>query len=242
MWDQEDQNRAGRAFVASWRRSHGEAAEVIARRLKATVERLSPLGILAEELRPWTESRALRASDPTIVELAASDLGRLIDRRARFDPPQLPAPVSSTGYAIFCASRRAPDDIDWVHLDVRAAAFDPRSRNNFVLKLHGRNPVWGDEARAQMILAAVIELWEPDRAAVRTAAVLDQENPRPWWSRYWMYWTKDGSGDDFHVDCRPPTRPAELSKSWLGGRLDLWPSEGGMGAPGVWPAPDSGAA
>jgi hypothetical protein len=97
--DETDQWR--RWFTSGWG-PRAETAEEIARQLQ----------VLARELRRcepdlsplWLQfsSRATRPTDPgRLDEMDLDDLARLIDRRCRFDPPQLPAPVGPWGYSLY---------------------------------------------------------------------------------------------------------------------------------------------
>lgn len=205
-------------------------------RLRTTVQRLAPLDLLALELRPWTERRRIRPSDPTVMDLSVADLGRLIDRKGRFDPPPLPAPVSREGYDLLLSSTQPDRDLDRIRFTFHVAQLDPGSENYVRLNLHGRNPIWADEARCRQLLRALVDVWAPERAAIRTAGIFDHDAPHAWLRRYWMYWSKPGLESASFPYCPPPAQPGERTESWLGGQLEMWPHEGGLGAPGVWPS------
>jgi hypothetical protein len=236
MWDAEQDHRSGREIIACWRGGRAENAESIAVRLQTTVQRLASLGLEAVELRPWTERRVIRTSDPTVTDLSIADLARLIDRKGRFDPPPLPAPVSAEGYSLLVSSTRPDDEVDRIRFTCHVAQLAPGSDNYVRLNLHGRNPIWGDEARCREMLRGLIEAWAPERAAIRTAGIFDHDAPHAWLRRYWMYWSKAEAESASFPECPPPVQPGETVEPWLGGQLEIWPYEGGLGAPGVWPS------
>lgn len=235
VWDAEEDHKSGRKVIACWRGGRAESAESIAVRLQTTVQRLAPLGLQALELRPWTERRLIRASDPTVMDLSIADLGRLIDRKGRFDPPQLPAHVSAGGYSLLLSSTQPDGELDRIRLMFHAGQLDPGHENHVRLNLHGRNPIWGDPVRCRELLRGLVEAWAPERAAIRTAGMFDHDDPHAWLRRYWMYWSKVEAASAKFPDCPPPAQPGETVEPWFGGQLEIWPQEGGLGAPGVWP-------
>jgi hypothetical protein len=235
MPELDQDERSGRNIDAYWRSAEAETVEEIAGRLRKLVQRLTALGLPAADLRPWTERRALRTSDPTVMHLSVADLGHLIDRKARFDAPPLPAPVSEEGYSLLLSDGRSRQSLDRITLNLHAASIRPRMENQVLLNLHGRNPIWADEARCREALQAIIETWSPERAVIRTAEPFNHDASHAWLCRYWMCWSKAG----LELASFPRSRPSEDAgaavEPWLGGTLAIWAHEGGLGAPGVWP-------
>src|ERR1051325_1018684 len=94
-----NEHHSTRSFDCGWR-PRQEDSEAIARRVQRMAAALSAVDDELGQLWPQFEARAIRASDPgPVLDLSTVDLGRLIDRRGRFDPPQLPAPCGPTGYS-----------------------------------------------------------------------------------------------------------------------------------------------
>lgn len=202
-----------------------ETAEEIAQRLQAMARDfrrdepdLSPL---------WLQfsSRATRPTDlERVDELAIEDLSRLIDRRGRFDPPQLPAPVGPMGYSLLLGGPPSTDPARRLDISIRAGRTeDAWPGNGGVLNFLTDAPVWQDAERGLAILRAVVRAWEPDRAGAY--ARRPQRDDEPYDSsppvRPWLTWKRHGADYQFYefTDVGLPT----LVQSEFGGELRVWP-------------------
>lgn len=180
------------------------------------------------ELSPlWLQfsSRATRPTDPGRVDdLALEDLARLIDRRCRFDPPQLPAPVGPWGYSLYLGGPPSLDPTRRLDVSIHAGATNNAwPGNGCVLSFLPDAPVWQSAARGLAILRAVVQAWEPDGAGGYARPLPRDDEPHdpapP--VRPWLTWNRDGGDYEFYK-FRDVGEPA-LVQSELGGLLRVWP-------------------
>ena len=85
--------------------------------------------------------RAIRPADPgPVLELSNEELGSLIDRRARVDPPPFPAPVDPHGYLLSLGGSPARSQLKLYGANVWAGAWRADAEN-WVLPLSPRNRI-----------------------------------------------------------------------------------------------------
>ena len=184
----------GRSFVCGWvpRR---EGVLRLAERLKAMAVALEGIQPGLGRLWPQFAARSLRPDDPGyLLDCPVEDLARLLDRRARSAPPQLPAPVGRDGYQVALASRRE-DAMSmscganiWVDSD-RYALDEPVR-----LSIDHDSPIWRSAEMARRILLGLVDAWDAEWATAGTVihlgldeggALIAQRQP-------WMAWVATG--------------------------------------------------
>lgn len=202
-----------------------ENAEQIARRLRAMA---GDLRRVEPDLNPlWLQfsSRATRPTDPERVdELPVDDLARLIDRRARFDPPPYPAPVGPEGYKLRLGGPPSEIPSHQLYISMYAGIrSDGWPGNGGVLNLLEDGPIWQTAERGMALIRALVGAWEPDGAGAygrRRRREGDPDNFAPP-VRPWVTWNRQGVDYEFYkfTDVGPPA----LTLDELGGRLRVWP-------------------
>jgi hypothetical protein len=211
-----------RRFSAAW----GPRAETpleLARRVKAMCGRLVETAPEHRDVWPLFAMRAIRPGvDPgPLLDIPDEDLAKLIDRKARFDPPQLPAPVGPEGYRMVLSANRAPPDPRSIGMSVSAGVYEEGVNENRVeVTYHLANPVWQDPSAGARVVEIIAETFSPEWVCVSAFIQSREErgkgHRRPWiaWSapasEVPPYWTEHGG---------PPSevRPA------FGGELRIWP-------------------
>lgn len=204
-----------------------ETAEEIAGRLQAFVRSLSRI---QPDLNPlWLQQsrRDIRSDDPGRVDqISREELARLIDRRARFDPPQLPAPVGPEGYAIRLSGPPTTDPARHLHVSVYAGRTECAFQGNVcVVDLDVLAPIWRDADQGAALIEAMVDAWTPDWACgwasfpttdELVAAGAIQRSARPW-----IVWKRDAGVPDPYefVDLGPPAVTREVAS----GQLCVWP-------------------
>jgi hypothetical protein len=171
-----------------------------------------------------------------VTEMTASELGELIDRRGRFDPPRFPAPVGPTGYSVLYRSDHMSRDPSFLTLSVRAGEYGPGWRENRVrVSPDSESPIWRDSERGIEIMETMVEAWDPEWAcayAVITESPLPEEGEVRSWVRPWLAWTaKPLQPRPVPPFNRPYPHPFPLDhagppaeeRAWHGGKLQIWP-------------------
>lgn len=205
-------------------RPRAEGAEQIARRLQRMA---SDLGRDEPDLSPlWLQfsSRATRPTDPERVDtMAITDLARLIDRRARFDPPPLPAPVGPEGYALSLGGPPSLDPARRIDISMRAGRREDRwLGNGGVLHLLSDAPIWRSTERGLAVVRVLVRAWEPDGVGAygrKRQRVSEHEDRPP--VRPWITWSRDGANYEFY-EFAGVGEPTLVSKE-MGGELCVWP-------------------
>lgn len=143
--------------------SRAEGPDSIAARLQQMARLLADAEPAYGELWPF----GVRATAPgPVLTLDPKDLARLIDRRARFDPPQTPAPVSPEGYHLSLVNdRRAPDPL-YARLRVDAGSYRDVARNAVELQVQPNGPGWQDERLVRRLFDEVISIWDARWAVI----------------------------------------------------------------------------
>jgi hypothetical protein len=220
--DETDQWR--RWFTSGWR-PRAETAEEIARRLQVMVRELRRCEPGLNPLWLPPSSRALRPTDPgPIDEMALDDLARLIDRRCRFDPPPLPAPVGPGGYSLYPEGPPSLDPACRVDITIRAGATNGAwPGNGCILNfLHGA-PLWQSTERGLAVLRAMVQAWEPDGAGAYARQLTSDDEPHDPTPhvRPWITWDRDGGNYEFYkfIGVGNP----QFVHSEHGGVLRVWP-------------------
>lgn len=205
-----DDRHYSRQFNSGWGARAATAAD-IAKSVQALCGVLAELQPDHRDIWPLFEMRAIKPGrDPgPIMEISPDDLARLIDRKARFDPPQLPAPVSSEGYSLVISSRNSLDHPRHIGLSVSAGVYGEGVHWNGVeVKHHIDNPIWQDRSAALRVIEALVDAFAPDwvcaNAFVFAQVANDQGHREPWmaWSAPGhetpAYWTEHG-GEPFEI-------------------------------------------
>lgn len=204
----------------------GETAKDIAKRLQQMACDLRLAEADLGPLWPAFSSRAIRISDPGPVdELPVEALAQLIDRRARFDPPKLPAPVGPMGFDLTLAELPTADRCWRLDPHLVAGRVGPESRNGCYLRPNVSFPLWCDPDRTSELLRILVRAWEPDWA-LAGASLLDpdpdpEHDSRVTWSfRPWLAWAK--TGETIPYEFAPIGEPAVVRAEY-GGELRIWP-------------------
>lgn len=180
------------------------------------------------ELWSFFGRRPQRPGDPGPVRaLSVEDLATLIDRRARFDPPQRPAPVGPAGYSVLVGNHRRPSDPLYLSLTVRAGAYRDSSDNSVEIEINPNGPAWQNEGVMRRIFEGGVPLWSAEWGAVWHRRA-DEDRLRQWPRLAW-------TADRFRSHSVPPyvweypfpfpfEEPAAVGSPHpqLGGELEAW--------------------
>jgi hypothetical protein len=180
------------------------------------------------ELRLLFGPRAFRRSDPgPVLTLSAEDLARLIERRARFDPPQWPAPVGSDGYRVVMVNGRIPRDPLYAAVGLRAGVYSDARENSLDMEVNPNGIAWRDDNALQHIFAEIAAIWDAKWGAVWRQFPSGEEvaqTPR-------LAWTAEkliARPVPPYLREHPPPLPFEGQPTrrethpQLGGELELW--------------------
>lgn len=213
-------NHFGRKFMCGWS-ARPESPYEIARRVQSMANGLERAEPTLGELWPAFEGRAPRPTDPGPVQaMSGEDLGRLIDRRGRFDPPRLPAPVGPDGYAFSLGSSRGLEG--FIRSHVFAGATRPESHNSADLELEVGCSLWRDPARGVAVLQALVAAWKPHWAwALATIIGPEEDASAQMEVRPWLLWRRAGAPPPLN-EADFVAEPAVIQP--LGeGELRIWP-------------------
>jgi len=208
--------------------SRAETAESIAARLQRMATSLAEVEPAYGELWPFFAMRALRTSDPgPLLALSVADLATLIDRRARFDPPQRPSPVGQDGYWISLGNNRRPHDPLYAGLRVQAGVYRDGAENAVELEVNPNGPAWQSDELMRRAFEGGLQLWGAEWGAVWHRRA--EEDGVQQWPR--LAWT----ADRFKSHSVPPyiwehpfpfpfDRPPDSTSAHprLGGELEEW--------------------
>lgn len=215
-----DEAHYSRRFTCGWS-TRAETALDIARKVRATTRALGELDPRLELLWPQFARRAIRPTDPgPVLELSDEELGALIDRRARFDPPKFPAPVDSSGYLVALGGSPAQSQLKLYGGMVWAGAWGARAENWVQIGIDHDHPVWRDLALAARVLVILLEIWGAEWGF---AAALPSNRPPGLNTVGRVLLTWRGAKEmpaRYTFDNTGP--PAEV-RSELGGELRVWP-------------------
>jgi len=158
--------RVHRHYQCGWA-PRSETVADLARRLQGFEAALEQIEPAYGELWPLFAARAIRPGrDPGPLRAIPQDeLARLLDRRARFDPPQLPAPVGPKGYNVVVSANRNAFDVRGVSITVTASDHgDWRPANGVKVRFHPDGAPRQGVDNGVRALDAVIDAFEPDWA------------------------------------------------------------------------------
>jgi hypothetical protein len=216
-----DEEHFSRKIECGWR-SRPEDAEGIASRVQRMASALLAVDAKLGRLWPQFEMRAIRATDPgPVLELSATDLGRLIDRRGRFDPPQLPAPCGPNGYSFGLVGNVRPL-VQWRRIDfgVRVGSINENFENTVRLSLYNRSEIWCDVDAGVRVVDALTDSWDADWCSA-AGSVYDATDHRR--VRHWLLWVRGEEGlRTFERRSPPPPGGAEQA-AHRRGVLSTWP-------------------
>lgn len=214
-----DEAHYSRSFVFGWS-PRAEPAVSIAARIRTMTKGLAEIDPRLGLIWPQFESRAIRPTDPgPVLELTDAELGDLIDRRARFDPPRFPAPVDPWGYSIALGGSPKLSPLRDYGANVHAGCWRDWPAENVVdLGIDDGHPVWCDSGLASTVLGILIATWEAQWACAigRPSGATDNTIGRPFLT--WRSATISEIPRTF-ADIGPPVETRPL----LGGELQIWP-------------------
>ena len=200
-----------------------ESALQIAARLHELNRRLAIVEPEHREIWPLFAARAIRPGrDPgPLLDMTVEELGDLIDRRARFDPPRFPAPVDGSGYALVATVTRI--GLDPLDVSISLHVGSTKYRNEARVDYNDQSWIWRDGGACLLVIQALVEAMEPEWACA--VGVLDEEaegDPADEfapYSRPWLAWTAPGAELPHWI--RPTFPPAEV-RAAFGGELRIW--------------------
>jgi hypothetical protein len=227
---------SGRRFECGWSERPQTAGD-IAERVQDFARRLRAIDPASGRLRPDPGMRRFRPGDlGPIVDMTPAELGDLIDREDRADPPRFPAPVGPTGYRVLYRSDHLGRDPSSLTVAIRAGAYGPGPTENRVdVRPDVEHPIWRDPELGIELLGAMIEAWEPEWvcAYARTTEPLPPEGGESRSRiRPWLAWSarplqprpvppfNRPYPHPFPLDDAGP--PAEV-RAFHGGELKMWP-------------------
>lgn len=221
-----DARHSSRAFGCCWPERREDGLQV-ALRLRTLADRLLEIAPVAFHIWPLFDSRRPRPTDPgPVASMNVEDLGRLIERRGRFDPPRAPAPVSPEGYSFVLSAYATvpPRTREEYGVFVRAGASNPRFLNHVVIDPELDNPIWADADAALRLLDVMVEAFDATWAAVYGHIPTDVGAD----SRPWMTWTTESpppAADAFKrwQAALDAFGPASEVRPHRGGQLSFWP-------------------
>lgn len=227
-----DKRHRRRVFACTWP-ERPEDGRQVAERLHELSGRLLEIPALAFDIWPAFDVRAPRVTDPGPVRsMTVEDLGRLMERRGRFDPPRLPAPVGPEGYDIAFGGHASfpPTRAAELAVYIRIGRSRPRSLNHAYVEPRLDSAIWSDPETSLRLLDSMIEVFE---ASWATAFGRIPSDPIPGapgsiCERPWMIWSTEPP---------PPASwelqnwqralsgfgPATEVRPHRGGRLSVWP-------------------
>jgi len=208
-------------FQCEWG-PRAETAVQVAQRLQTLNSKLAEIEPAHRELWPVFSPRNIRPGiDPgPLLDMRVEELGEVIDRRARFDPPRPPAPVEDTGYRIMAVADLMWSDRARLGLTLHAGAWYERyDWNNADLEYHEEHAVWRDPTLRLAVVTALVETLAPRWAGAQRRA--EDAPPGRYVFRPWLVWTEPGA-EAPRAWLESAGEPAEI-RSALGGTLRLWP-------------------
>lgn len=174
-------------------------------------------------LWPQFEPRAIRATDPgPVLHLSTAELGRLIDRRGRFDPPQLPAPCGPRGFSFVLVGNVLPvqrrQEVGFI---LHAGSSEATFENSVDFTLYNASGIWRDIGAGVRVLDAIVDAWDTDWALAE-GTVFDDATDRMW-LRPWMKWVREGQAMHAILLSRTEVPPQGETTTHGGGELVVWP-------------------
>jgi hypothetical protein len=211
-----------RSFDCGWRPRHDDA-EAIARRIHRMASALLEVDEKLGRLWPQFEPRAIRPTDPgPVLQLSTADLGRLIDRRGRFDPPPLPAACGPKGYSFVLVGNVLPrvrgQEVGFI---VHAGSVDEGFENSVELMLDNGSEIWRDVGAGVKVLEALRDAWDADWV-LSTGSVHEDATDRMW-LRPWLKWVRDGQAVQAILLSRTEIPPNGETTTHGEGELVIWP-------------------
>lgn len=217
----DEENHYRRYFIAAWPAA-GETVDVLAAKIHKLVRRMAVFDPAYGEVRPQLAMRGFRASDPgPVLEMSVEELGSLIDRRGRFDPPPPPAPVGKDGYSIVFCPDRSSDDPHRLGVDVIGGQYRAGAWDRVTLEPHPLSPIWRGTDLALSAMDALIDALDCKCAS---ASGFIAEGVRGF-SRPWITWVADDARSlplpfPFPFADAPP---APQRSAYRDGALSIWP-------------------
>lgn len=215
-----------RRFACGWG-SRPESPKAIAERIQLLNTRIAEIEPAYGELWPLFAARAIRPGrDPgPVLAMTSEGLGEVIDRRARWDPPRWPAPVSSGGYSLIMAANRTGLDPLDIGLSVQAGRWGDWP-NQVSLEFHPDAPLLANVELGLQVLTALIEAMTPDRAYAY--GYLPHNDDSRAQRIPWLYWERSGELEPLlpwqdNYDWVERGGPPVQVRAERGGELKIWP-------------------
>ncbi|MBX3482477.1 hypothetical protein [Phenylobacterium sp.] len=211
-----------RDFACGWG-LRAETAVDVAGRVLSLCRSLAELQPDHRDIWPMFAMRAIKPGrDPgPIVDLPPDDLALLIDRKARYDPPQLPAPVGPEGYDLVISARLPPPHPRSLGISVSAGVYgEGAHRNEVEVDYHLENPIWQDASTGLKVVEALIEAFDPEWVCA-SAFIQPRDEEGQGHHRPWIAWRARGSDVPPYLIERGGS-PSEVRQAF-GGELRLWP-------------------
>lgn len=164
-----------------------ESAESIADRLVRMAKILAETDPAFGELRMFANKGRPDSAPEVMSALTTDDLARLIDRWARFNPPQRPAPVSAGGYWVVFGNGRRPSDRLYVSLRTHAGDYSDAAENAVELQVNPNGPLWQDREVVRRLFERGLSIWGAEWGAVWLRRA-DEEQVKQWPR---LVWTAD---------------------------------------------------
>ena len=213
------QDHFARDFVAAWP-GRGLSARDLADICQRLARHLAWIDPVYGDVRLNLYPRPFRPSDPgPILDMSGDELAGLIDRRARFDPPRFPKPVSEDGYWLTLGPDRSGLDPRTISLFLRGGSYGEGAWDDLKVEPHIDSPIWQDVDLARNIIDDLIDI---TACHCVSASALITEGPRGY-RRPWMIWVAEGAGSPLPVSVQfsYETQPVEVTKH-KGGVLKVW--------------------
>jgi hypothetical protein len=216
----DEQGHFSREFTAAWRARRDDPVR-IASGIIETVRRMAGFEAAYASLRPILAMRRLRPSDPgPVLDMDSEELGALIDRRARFDPPRFPAPVGPDGYSMSLGPDRAWTDPLRLSLHVRAGQYREGAWDEMECEPHPASPLWQSVDKGLQIIDILVEVWGAETVSASAFIPNHGEKGR---RRPWLTWIKAGVNTLPYPFPFPDAPPPGERRSHRDGELQVWP-------------------
>lgn len=203
--------------------ARSEGVDSVAGRLQALARALTGLEPAHGSLWPALYPRPRRPGDPgPILEMQTDEFARLLDRRTRFDPPPLPAPVGPEGYSVALTNDLVTGDPLGISLGVLMGQSGDSRLDSINVEIAMGNAVWRDMTRMMAVFDVLIDVLDP-KWICASAYVSPQVNGDAGTTQPWVAWIATDTGTELPLPypfwkIGPPTG----ERPWRDGTLQTW--------------------